>query len=94
MQPELNFNTPSSGGYELWLKQRQSLVAHLTHQLGLPIGHQAEVWLKDGVMLRGKLTIREETIRWSDDNKAAGVELVIGQVSFPLAHIESCVRLD
>ena len=94
MQPELNFNAPSSGGYELWLKQRQALIAHLIDQLGLPIGRQVELWLKDGVMLRGKLTVREESIHWSETNKATGIELMIGNVSFPVGQIASCLRTD
>ena len=94
MQPDLNFSAPNSGGYELWLRQRQSLIAHLTDQLGYPIGRQVEVWLQGGVRLRGKLTVREESIHWSADNQAIGVELGIGQVYFPIGQIESCVRLD
>jgi hypothetical protein len=94
MQPELNFNAPSSGGYELWLRQRQSLIAHLTDQLGFPIGREVEVWLQGGIRLRGTLTVREESIHWSNENKAVGVELAIGQVYFPISQIESCVRLD
>jgi len=94
MQPDLNFNAPNSGGYELWLRQRQSLIAHLTDQLGYPIGRQVEVWLQGGVRLRGNLTVREESIHWSTDHKAVGVELGIGQVYFPISQIESCVRLD
>src|SRR4026207_1551534 len=94
VQPELNFNAPSSGGYELWLKQRQSLIFHLTDQLGLPLDRQVELWLKDGLMLRGKLTVREESIHWSDTNKAVGIELAIGKVSFSTGQIASCVRVD
>ena len=94
MQRELNFNAPSSGGYETWLRQRQALIGQLTDQLGLPIGKQVEVWLKGGVMLRGKLGIKEDTIRWSETFKPVGIELTIGNASFPPSQIESCVRLD
>jgi hypothetical protein len=94
VQPELNFNAPSSGGYELWLKQRQSFIADITDRLGYPIGHRVEVWLKGGVMLRGKLAVREETIHWSEVRKGVGIELAIGRTTFPIAHIDSCVRLD
>ena len=94
MQPDLNFNASNLGGYELWLRQRQSLIAHLTDQLGYPIGQHVEIWLQGGVRLRGKLTVREESIHWSADNEAVGVEHGIGQVYFPINQIESCVRTD
>jgi len=74
-----------SDGYGAWLRQREDEMREMARQLGLPLGHSVEVWLKDGTLLKGRLLLRGDNKDW---------ELVIGRVGFSPTEIESCVRLN
>ena len=65
----------------------------LARQMGLPLEHPVEVWLRGGIRLRGKLRLREEML-FVQSEKESGLSLVVDGVPFTWAEIESCVRLD
>jgi hypothetical protein len=93
-QAELPFSSPSGGGgYHRWLEQRRSAQRELAHRLGVPLGHQVEVWLLDGVRLRGKLELAESRLFVSPADEP-NLQLAIGRATFTLAEMESCVRMD
>jgi hypothetical protein len=72
-------------GYRAWVRERNEAMGAMARRLGLPLGHQVEVWLKDGTLLKGRLLLREA---------ANAMELMIGRVGFAVNEIESCVRVD
>ena len=67
--------------------------AELARRIGLPLGHQVEVWLYGGVRLRGKLRLREELL-FIEEEQVRHLELVVDHVTFAYREMESCVRLD
>jgi hypothetical protein len=65
----------------------------LARRIGLPLGHQVEVWLCGGIRLRGKLRLRED-ILCIEEERMRHLELVVDHVHFTYREMESCVRLD
>ncbi|MBI5385113.1 MAG: hypothetical protein HZA90_10545 [Verrucomicrobia bacterium] len=51
------------------------------------------MWLKDGVVLRGKLRLKEAML-FLDRVDEKELELAVGRVDFRFAEMESCVRMD
>jgi hypothetical protein len=93
-QAELRFDGgPEAGGLAAWRAARQQAARSLALRLGLPLNHQVEVWLRGGVRLRGLLRLEEEVL-FPDQECANALALVVEQVVFTPAEIESCVRLD
>jgi len=93
-QPELNFDVGfGSAGYTAWHEDRRAAQRRLGQELGLPLGHIVEVWLKGGIRLRGPLRLRENLL-FLDTPSALHVELTVDNVVFRPQEMESCVRLD
>jgi hypothetical protein len=93
-QLEMRFGEdPEERGYNQWQKQRRRTLEKLTRQMGLPLNHAAEVWLKGGVRLRGVLKLKEEQL-FVDEKRDMKLELTVDGVSFTAAEIESWVRMD
>jgi hypothetical protein len=65
----------------------------LARKLGLPLGNQVEVWLKNGVLLRCKLELAESVLLLDtiDERK---LKLMIGRADFMYSDLDSCVRMD
>ena len=80
-------------GYVAWKRQRLHARMQVSHKLGLPLGHQVEVRLLDGVVLRGALRLKEELL-FFEAQDLGNVELSIGRATFRHSEIECCVRLD
>ena len=58
LQSELNFNEDGGNeGYTRWLVGRQVATEILARKMGLPLGHEVEVWLIGGMRLRGRLRL-------------------------------------
>ena len=76
-----------------WRRQRERASAQMARKLGLPIGYEVEVWLKNGVMLRGKLEL-EESVLLLDTIDEHKLKLVIGRADFMYPDLDSCVRMD
>jgi hypothetical protein len=93
-QDELNFGGAGPGdGYNRWLTERQLATIELGRRLGLPIGHDVEVWLVGSIRLRGKLQLQED-ILFIEEDSVRRVGLRVDNVPFTIGEMESCVRLD
>lgn len=94
LQSSFDFQDNSQpDGLERWYQQRERASHRLARRLGLPLGHEVEVWLKDGVVLRGKLRLKEETL-FLDTVDERNLELAVDRVDFRYGEMESCVRRD
>ena len=96
MSQQGQFNFEASGdeqGYSRWLTGRRVAVQELARRLGLPLGHQVEVWLYGGIRLRGKLRLQEE-ILFIDEERVRHLGLVVDHVAFTFREMESCIRMD
>ena len=93
-QSEFSFDQTTAGdGLDRWYQQRDRATRRLAQRLGLPLEREVEVCLKDGVILRGKLRLKEDML-FTEAVDEKHLELAIGRVDFPYNQIESCVRLD
>jgi hypothetical protein len=94
LQSEFDFDQPSAGGdgVERWHRQRERAIHRLARRLGLPIEHEVEVWLKNGMRLRGHLKLRESMLLVETVDQDS-LELVIERANFRYSEMESCVRL-
>ncbi len=92
-QGELSFGNGSDAGLKQWLENRRRATEQLARELGLPLRHLVEVRLKDGVVLRGVLRLREELL-FLDGPVKADLELEVNRVNFLCSEIEACVRQD
>jgi hypothetical protein len=91
-QLNLDFAGNASDGLTLWRKQQRELLRRLGVELGLPVGFSCEVVLENGIQLRGRLSLDEEGLFHSAARKDA--MLRVGEISFSMAEIAVCVRLD
>lgn len=87
------FSSNATDGYNVWVQQRHAKVNEWAQQLGLPLGHTVEIWLRGGIRLRGRLLLREEKI-FIPATRDLSLELVVNGFSFRPGEVESCVRLD
>ena len=93
-QGEFAFDAdPAADGYCKWLTGRKVAADELARRMGLPLDHQAEVWLVGGIRLRGKLRLQEETL-FIEENQVRHLGLRVDQICFDLREMESCIRLD
>src|SRR5260370_1032425 len=95
-QPQMEIDFRSSQpehGFQAWLNQRRATLTELALQLGLPLGHQVEMWLKDHVRLSGVLELAQPPLFIPED-RSLRLELRIDRCTFTPEDIESCVRLD
>ena len=65
----------------------------LARRIGLPLGHQVEVWLYEGIRLRGKMRLQEEVL-FIEEERLRHLGLVVDHVPFAYREMESCVRMD
>ena len=94
LQSELSFGDEGSDeGYTRWLVGRQVATEILARKMGLPLGHEVEVWLVGAIRLRGKLRLQEETM-FIDEDRVRHLGLRVDNVGFTYRELESCVRLD
>jgi hypothetical protein len=91
-QLSFEFGDNASDGLALWREQQRALLRRLGLELGLPVGSSCEVMLTSGIQLRGRLLLDEEDLFPSATRKDA--MLRIGAVSFSIAEVAGCVRLD
>ncbi len=93
-QSEFSFDTNSrSDGLACWHRERDEVARELAIKLGLPIDHQAEVRLVDGVLVRGNLRIGEVLLSLEKFSRGK-LALAVDGFVFTYSEIESCVRLD
>ena len=65
----------------------------LARRVGLPIGHDVEVWLRGGIRLRGKLQLQEQVLMIEED-RLRHLEMTVDHVPFTYRDMESCTRTD
>ena len=80
-------------GYDRWQEERRRAAEELAWRLGLPLGHAVEIWLKDGVRLRGLLRLKEEFL-FAELISERNLELRVDKDPFRYDEMESCVRRD
>lgn len=93
VQLELSFAEGRQDGYSHWYNERLASLAALGSRMGLPLGHRAEIILKDGTRLLGKLLLSDDSL-WIDTPPADRVQLRVERCTFTATEIESCIRMD
>jgi hypothetical protein len=94
LQGQLDFQSgQGTDGYSAWVAVRQMAVEAAAQKLNLPVGHSAEVWLRGGIRLRGKLHLASDVL-FIEEDRVRNLALELDGVTFKYAEIESCVRLD
>jgi hypothetical protein len=94
LQGELGFvSGGSEDGYAKWVAVRQLAVEAAAQKLNLPLGHQSEIWLRDGIRLRGILRLADEVL-FIEEKRILDLALVCDRVTFTYAEMETCLRLD
>ena len=93
-QGEFKFGkSGSETGYVKWVESRRVAAAELARQIGLPLGHLVEVWLRGQIRLRGKLRLQEEVL-FIEEDRVRQLGLAVDHINFVYREMESCVRLD
>ena len=94
LQSEFTFQAgESEAGYAQWVVVRQMASDDAARKLNLPVGREAEVWLRGGIRLRGKLRLQNEVL-FIEETQVRNLGLMLDGVPFTYAEIESCVALD
>jgi hypothetical protein len=96
MQLQAQFNFQDGGtdaGYAQWVVVRQLASDEAARRLNLPVGREAEVWLRGGIRLRGKLRLLNDLL-FVEESQVRNLPLTLDGVPFTYAEIESCVALD
>ena len=93
-QGQFNFGAGGSeDGLDRWQADRRRAMRALARKMNLPVDHEVEVWLRGGVLLRGKLRLRDELL-FVEEDRIHELELAIDKATFKKGDIESCVRMD
>ena len=91
-QLAFDFAANITDGVSLWREQRQEALRRLGIELGFPVGANCEVELKSGLVLRGRLLLREDD--FFPVARRDSAMLRIDNVDFSIAEIASCIRVD
>jgi hypothetical protein len=91
-QLNFEFTGGACDGLALWREQRRDLFRRLSLELGLPLGFSCEVILGTGIQLRGRLELEEEGLFLTATRGDANLR--IGKVTFSIAEVVDCVRID
>jgi len=92
-QREFSFDpTDQADGLQSWRAEREQTIQTLCRKLGLPIGHQTEVVLAQGPVLRGRLRLARNEL-WIEGSRHT-LELEIDGTPFRLGDVETVVRLE
>ena len=93
-QIEFQFqNSGGEGGYTGWITSRGAAIHELGRRINLPLGREVEVWLRDGIRLKGTLRLAQDVLYVQED-RLRQLELKVDHVTFTYGEMESCVRLD
>lgn len=94
-QFEFGFGDPTSSndGLAVWRACREEEFRKLARRIGLPLGHEVEVWLAGSVRLKGKLELDEAPL-FAENEDETDLRLRIDRTVFPVGEMESCVRTD
>ena len=93
-QTQFDFDSEGGvGGYNRWQEQRRQAVRQLSQKMGLPLGRNVEVWLRNDIRLVGILRLREEQL-FVPEEREPELQLVVDNVPFVPAEIAACVVLE
>lgn len=94
-QGELVFSRTPTGpdGYEIWQEQRRAVMLQAARTLGLPLGREVEVELRDGARMKGVLQLAEDGL-FIEVSREKPPLLRIGKCTFQPREIVSCARVD
>ena len=93
-QSELDFSSPDGpSGLDRWREERRQAQRALARRLGLPLGHNVEVWLTNGIRLRGELRLSEDLL-FVEENVSPRLTLNVEGTTFSATELESCIRQD
>ena len=94
-QLELGFGGSADrpSGLDRWRRERENALRELARELGLPLGHRAEVILTDDTKLVGVLRLAEDELI-INPKRDWKLLLRIDRCTFTAAEIASCLRLD
>jgi hypothetical protein len=81
-----------SDGLAGWREELRRQHLDLAKKLGLPLDHAAEVWLKNGICLKGILRLDEEMLLHVAPTHA-NIRFIIDRAPFQYSEIERCIRL-
>jgi hypothetical protein len=94
LQSQFNFESGGTeAGYQQWVVLRQIASHEAAQKLNLPVGREAEVWLRGGIRLRGKLRLLNELL-FIEETQIRNLPLTLDGVPFTYAEMESCIALD
>ena len=96
LSEQLNLDFSSGApeqGYARWQAERRAARQQLARKMGLPLGQNVEVRLLSGIVLRGRLALRDEML-FVPEKRDFNLEFVVDGVPFTAAEIESCVRQE
>ncbi|MCL4176381.1 MAG: hypothetical protein KJ072_01345 [Verrucomicrobia bacterium] len=92
LQGELDFGRDDPAGYRRWQAEQQDWLVRLRREMGLPIGRNVRVRLRDfDREFYGRLSLVELPL---EQRHARHQRLRIGSFEFTAAEIESCIRED
>jgi hypothetical protein len=83
----------NENGFLTWRAQREQAQRELARKMGLPIGGAVEIWLSNGIRLRGKLELAESPL-WVPEEQDPKLGLRVDGTSFTADEIESCIRAE
>jgi hypothetical protein len=94
LQSEFNFQAGGTeAGDTQWVVVRHMASDEVARKLNLPVGREAEVWLRGGIRLRGKLRLLNDLL-FVEESQVRNLALTLDGVPFTYSEIESCVALD
>ena len=82
---------PGGDPMQGWRAERELRMEELRRRTGLPLGREVEVWLGQGVRLRGKLCLQDEDLL-TPESERDRIALCIGTTNFRFGEMESVVR--
>lgn len=84
-------SAPASDGLCIWRQERERQMQEFSLKHGLPLHAEVEVMLLQGIRLRGRLYLEEESF-WPDGDRRR-IMLRVGSTPFRFSELESVVRL-
>lgn len=94
-QGELSWDQSSAGadGHASWMEQRRAALAAAGKALGLPLGHEVDLELRDGCRMRGVLRLAEDGL-FVDVTRDKPPLLRVDRCTFGLGDMVSCVKVE
>jgi hypothetical protein len=92
IQSEFDFQRAGKDGLLLWREEFRKQQRKLARELNMPLGREVEVWLRDGLRLRGELRFADPLLLPAQCT-LENTKFEVGGVAFAFAEMEGCVSL-